>query len=157
MLMQGEMYHVTVKGDTRLSFKTKQKRGHQEVESLQNACALTSIHIISQMIGDLIVLKLKKNKIVEFVLDQVEIPDKIGVAIASALESNTSLKTLYINIEMNSARTHELGDVIGLALAAAIEKRKLITDVHLGILHFFLLFYEPDWHWRLLLRKTIRY
>jgi hypothetical protein len=89
------------------------------------------------MIGDLIVLKLKKNKIVEFVLDQVEIPDKIGVAIASALESNTSLKTLYINIEMNSARTHELGDVIGLALAAAIEKRKLITDVHLGILHFF--------------------
>ena len=48
-----------------------------------------------------------------------------------------ALKTLYINIEMNSARTHELGDVIGLALAAAIEKRKLITDVHLGILHFF--------------------
>lgn len=112
---------------------------------------LTSTHIISQMIGDL-----KKNKIVEFVLDQVEIPDKIGVAIASALESKPSLKTLYINIEMNSARTHELGDVIGLALAAAIEKRKLITDLHLGILHFPLLFYEPDWHWRLLLRR-IRY
>jgi hypothetical protein len=114
------------------------------VESLQNACALTSTDpsykhfggIISQMIGDLIVLKLKKNKIAELVLDQVEIPDKIGVAIASALGSNTSLKTLYINIQMNSARTHELGDIIGLALAAAIEKQKLINDIHLGSCSF---------------------
>ncbi len=37
---------------------------------------------------------------------------------------------------MNSARTHELGDVIGLALAAAIEKQKLVNDIHLGSCSF---------------------
>jgi hypothetical protein len=37
---------------------------------------------------------------------------------------------------MNSARTHDLGDVIGLALSAAIEKQKLINDIYLGSCSF---------------------
>jgi Ran GTPase-activating protein (RanGAP) involved in mRNA processing and transport len=114
------------------------------VEALQNACELASpdtkyqtpYGIVSQQTGELISLKLKKNKVVELKFEGTEIPENIGVAVASALRFYSSLKKLSISIQMNGARTHELGDVVGLALASALEKHTGINDLHLGCCSF---------------------
>ena len=114
------------------------------VEALQNACELASpdtkyqtlYGIVSQQTGDLISLKLKKNKVVELTFEGTEIPENIGVAMASSLRLNSSLKKLSIRIQMNGARTHELGEVVGLALASALEKHTGINELHLGCCSF---------------------
>ena len=44
--------------------------------------------------------------------------------------------TVSISIQMNGARTHELGEVVGLALASALEKHTGINELHLGCCSF---------------------
>jgi hypothetical protein len=92
--------------------------------------------IISSEMCDEVVQALKSNTTKTILMDQVEIPEEIAIAIAVALEKNTSLEKLKFMIQMSGARTYELGDKFGPALASMIEKNGSLLELSLGNCNF---------------------
>ena len=73
---------------------------------------------ISELIdsnADELIQKLEGNEITGLTVDGCEIPEEIAIRIAAALEKNSSLLQMKIDMGMGSARVHDLGDKFGLA------------------------------------------
>ena len=88
--------------------------------------------VLSQEQGDEVVQKLENNEVVGLKFNQCEIPEDIAIAILAALKSNESVKEMKIDIQMNGARTHDLGDKFGLALAEMLEKNTALEALELS-------------------------
>ena len=88
--------------------------------------------VLSQEQGDEVVQKLENNEVVGLKFNQCEIPEDIAIAILAALKSNESVKEMKIDIQMNGARTHDLGDKFGLALAEKLEKNTGLEALELS-------------------------